>query len=206
MGIYSIEGVIPVVHPTAFVHPEAVLIGDVHIAAGAYIGPLASLRGDFGRISVGTGANVQDSCVLHSFPGSTCTVEDEGHIGHAAILHGCTIRSGAMVGMNAVIMDNADIGSRALVAANSFVAAETVIPPDHLAAGNPAQVVRQLDEATLAWKANGIKVYQDLTRRSRTTLRQVQPLEAIEPNRPTLSTTSATSIPLREFRRQRQIG
>lgn len=203
MGIYSIEGVIPVVHPTAFVHPEAVLIGDVHIGAGSYVGPLASLRGDFGRISVGSGANVQDCCVLHSFPGSVCAVEDEGHIGHGAVLHGCTVRSGAMVGMNAVVMDNADIGSRALVAANSFVAAETVVPADHLAAGNPARVVRQLDEDMLAWKANGITVYQELARRSRATLARVEPLEEIEPDRPSLSTTSATSVPLREFRRNR---
>ena len=115
MGIYAIDGVVPVVHPDAFVHPEAVLIGDVHIGAGAYVGPLASLRGDFGRIELGAGANIQDSCVMHSFPGAGCTVEPEGHIGHGAVLHGCTVRSGAMVGMNAVVMDGADIGSRALV-------------------------------------------------------------------------------------------
>src|SRR6478736_6744739 len=92
------------------VHPEAVLIGDVHVGAGAYVGPLASMRGDFGRIELGAGANLQDSCVMHSFPGAGCTVEPEGHIGHGAVLHGCTVRSGAMVGMNAVVMDGADIG------------------------------------------------------------------------------------------------
>ena len=202
MGVYAIEGVVPVVHPEAFVHPEAVLIGDVHVGAGAYVGPLASLRGDFGRIELGAGANLQDSCVMHSFPGAGCTVEPEGHIGHGAILHGCTVRSGAMVGMNAVVMDGADIGERALVGANAFVPAGLVVPAEHLAAGNPAKVVRELDADALAWKANGIRVYQALAERSRATLVAVAPLAEVEPDRPSLTTTTATSVPLHEFRRQ----
>ena len=202
MGIYEIDGVIPVVDPSAFVHPEAVLIGDVHVGAGAYVGPLASLRGDFGTIVLGAGANLQDSCVMHSFPGAACTVEPEGHIGHGAVLHGCTIHSGAMVGMNSVVMDGADIGERALVGANSFVPAGLEVPADHLAAGNPAKVVRELDADALAWKANGIRVYQELAVRSRASLRAVEPLSEVEPDRPTLSTTEATSVPLHEFRRR----
>jgi len=203
VGVYEIEGVVPVVHPAAFVHPEAVLIGDVHVGAGAYVGPLASLRGDFGRISLGAGANLQDCCVVHSFPGAACTVEDEGHIGHGAVLHGCTVRSGAMVGMNAVVMDGADVGARALVGANAFVPAGLAVPADHLAAGNPAKVVRELDEDALAWKANGIRVYQELARRSRATLKPAVPLAEPEPDRPSLTTTTATSVPLHEFRRRR---
>ncbi len=107
---------------------------------------------------------------MHSFPGAGCTVEPEGHIGHGAVLHGCTVRSGAMVGMNAVVMDGADIGGRALVAANAFVPAGLVVPADHLAAGNPAKVIKELDADALAWKANGIQVYQELARRCRATL------------------------------------
>ena len=203
MGVYSIEGVVPVVHPEAFVHPDAVLIGDVHVGAGAYVGPLASLRGDFGRIELGAGANLQDSCVMHSFHGAGCPVEPEGHIGHGAVLHGCTVRSGAMVGMNAVVMDGADIGGRALVAANAFVPAGLVVPANHLAAGNPAKVVKELDADALAWKANGIRVYQELARRCRATLLAVEPLAEEEPDRPSLSTTTATSVPLHEFRRRK---
>lgn len=200
MGVWSIEGVVPVVHPEAFVHPEAVLIGDVHVGAGAYVGPLASLRGDFGRIELGAGANLQDCCVMHSFPGAGCTVEPEGHIGHGAVLHGCTVRSGAMVGMNAVVMDGADVGERALVAANAFIPAGLVVPADHLAAGNPGKVVKELDADALAWKANGIRVYQELARRSRATLVACEPLAEVEADRPRLSTTTATSVPLHEFR------
>ena len=204
MGVYAIDGVVPVVHPDAFVHPEAVLIGDVHIGAGAYVGPLASLRGDFGRIELGAGANIQDSCVMHSFPGAGCTVEPEGHIGHGAVLHGCTVRSGAMVGMNTVVMDGADIGRRALVGANAFIPAGLVVPADHLAAGNPGKVIKELDAEALAWKANGIRVYQELARRSLASLVAVVPLREEEPDRPSLptsSTAASTSKPLHEFRR-----
>lgn len=202
MAVYSIEGVVPVVHPEAFVHPNAVLIGDVHVGAGAYVGPLASLRGDFGRIELGAGANLQDSCVMHSFPGAACTVEPEGHVGHGAVLHGCIVRSGAMVGMNAVVMDGADIGTRALVAANAFIPAGLVVPPDHLAAGNPGKVIKELDADALAWKANGIAVYQELARRSRATLVACDPLEEVEADRPTLATTAIDSVPLHERRRR----
>ena len=100
MKVYEIDGIVPVVDPTAYVHPSAVLIGDVLVGAGAYIGPCASLRGDFGRLFIGAGANVQDCCVMHGFPGSDTIVEEHGHIGHGAILHGCIVRRNGMVGMN----------------------------------------------------------------------------------------------------------
>jgi phenylacetic acid degradation protein len=200
MGCYEIDGVVPVVAPTAFVHPDAVLIGDVIVGDGAYVGPLASLRGDFGRITVGAGANVQDGCVLHCFPGAACTVEPEGHIGHGAVLHGCTVRSGAMVGMNAVVMDGAVIGARALVGASAFVAAGFEVPAEALAAGNPAKIVRQLDEQMLAWKANGIRVYQELARRSLASLRPAAPLAAIDPGRAELPVGRDRSVPLHEYR------
>jgi phenylacetic acid degradation protein len=189
MGIYEIDGVVPVVHPEAFVHPDAVLIGDVVVGRGTYVGPMASLRGDFGRILVGEGANVQDGCVLHAYPGADCVVEDEGHIGHVAVLHGCTIRRGALVGISSVILDGADIGARSLVGAHSF-----------LRAGCPARIVRPLTETELAWKANGIRVYQDLARRSLATLRPVTPLTEVVPDRPRVSTGRDVAAPPHERR------
>ena len=108
MPSYSIEGVIPVVHPSAYVHPTAVLIGDVHIGPNCYVGPNASLRGDFGRIVLLAGANVQDNCVMHGFPQQDTVVEENGHIGHGAVLHSCIVRRDALVGMNAVVMDEAE--------------------------------------------------------------------------------------------------
>src|SRR5258705_11521329 len=152
LPVGSIDGAIPVVDPTAYVHPSAVLIGDVIIGPGCYIGPTACLRGDFGRLEVRAGANVQDSCVLHAYPGVETVVEEDGHIGHGAILHGCTIKRDALVGMNAVVNDSAVIGESAVVAAMAFVKAEMVVPPRSLVAGIPARVLRELSDEELAWK------------------------------------------------------
>lgn len=142
MPCYSIEGVIPVVDPSAYVHPTAVLIGDVIVGPDCYVGPTACLRGDFGRIVLQRGANVQDTCVIHGFPGHDTVVEENGHIGHGAVLHSCTVRRDALVGMNAVVMDEAVVGEQAIVAACAFVRAGMQIPPRTLAAGLPAKVVR----------------------------------------------------------------
>ncbi|MFG2040594.1 gamma carbonic anhydrase family protein [Dactylosporangium sp. NPDC048998] len=196
MPAYSIEGVIPVVHPTAYVHPTAVLIGDVHVGAGCYVGPLASLRGDFGRIVMLEGSNLQDSCVFHTFPGTTAVLGRAGHVGHGAVLHGCRIGAGVLVGMNAVVMDDAEIGDEAFVGAHAFVKAGFVVPPRTLAAGSPARVVRELTAQEIAWKANGTRVYRELAVRSRETLREVAPLAEAEADRPELSTSAATAVPL----------
>ena len=181
--VYSIDGVTPVVDPTAFVHPTAVLIGDVVVGPGAYIGPCASLRGDFGRLVIGRGANVQDCCVMHSFPGAEAVVEEDGHIGHGAVLHGCVVRRNGMVGMNAVVMDKAVVGESAIVAAQAFVRAGMEIPARHLAAGTPAKVLRELGEEEVAWKSEGTRFYQDLARRSLATMVETEALTAEEPGR-----------------------
>ncbi len=181
--IYSIDGIIPVVHPSAFVHPTAVLIGDVLVGAGCYIGPNASLRGDFGRCILEGGSNLQDSCVMHSFPGMDTLVERDGHIGHGAVLHGCHIGSNAMIGMNAVVMDGAQIGESSIVAACAFVKANCKIPPRSLAVGIPAKVLRELTEAEMSWKAQGTALYQQLAKRSLQTMQEVTALCEPEPDR-----------------------
>jgi phenylacetic acid degradation protein len=148
------------------------------VGANCYIGPFASLRGDFGRIEVRAGANVQDNCVMHGFPGTDTIVEEDGHIGHGAILHGCTIGRNALVGMNAVINDNAQVGEDAFVAAMAFVKARFVVPPRTLVAGMPAKIVRPLTDEEIAWKVEGTLSYQELARRSLATLRAVPALTA----------------------------
>ena len=183
LTVYAIDGITPVVDPTAYVHPSAVLIGDVIIGPGCYVGPCASLRGDFGRIDVRAGANIQDSCVMHGFPSTDTIVEEEGHIGHAAVLHGCIVRRNALVGMNAVVNDNAEIGESAIVAAMAFVKAGFIVPPRTLVAGIPARVMRELTAQEMAWKVEGTRSYQELTRRSLTTMTATSPLVAVEPGR-----------------------
>ena len=128
MPIYEFEGIRPVVDPTAFVHPTAVLIGDVIIGSNSFVGPCAAMRGDIGRLIMEKGSNLQDTCVVHSFPGDDTIIEEDGHIGHGAVLHGCRIKKNAMVGMNAVVMDNAVIGENSFVAAMAFEKAGMVIP------------------------------------------------------------------------------
>ena len=183
LRVYAIDGIVPVVDPTAFVHPTAILIGDVIVGPGCYIGPAACLRGDFGRLIIERGANVQDTCVMHGFPGTDTVVEEDGHIGHGAVLHGCRIRKNALVGMNAVIMDNAVVGESSIVAACAFVKAGAEIPPRSLAAGTPAKVIRELSDAEIAWKSDGTRTYQDLARRSLATMVETAPLTAAEPDR-----------------------
>ncbi|HET6467314.1 MAG TPA: phenylacetic acid degradation protein PaaY [Geminicoccaceae bacterium] len=182
--IYAFAGIRPVVDPAAFVHPDAVVIGDVIIGAGVYIAPGASLRGDMGRLIVEAGANVQDNCVMHGFPGKDCVIEEQGHVGHGAVLHGCRVGRNALVGMSSVVMDGAEIGADSFVAAMSFVKAGFVVPAGTLVAGIPARVVRELKPEEIAWKSQGTAEYQALARLSRETLVPCEPLAAAEPDRP----------------------
>ncbi|WP_276850268.1 phenylacetic acid degradation protein PaaY [Enterobacter oligotrophicus] len=189
MPVYQIDGLTPVVPEESYVHPTAVLIGDVILGKGVYIGPNASLRGDFGRIVVKDGANVQDNCVMHGFPDQDTVVEEDGHIGHSAILHGCIIRRNALVGMNVVVMDGAVIGENSIVGAAAFVKAKAEMPANHLIIGSPAKAIRELSEQELAWKQQGTREYQMLVERCKRTMHQVEPLREIEPERkrPTFS-------------------
>ncbi|WP_431274952.1 phenylacetic acid degradation protein PaaY [Variovorax ureilyticus] len=184
MPCYSIEGVVPVIDPSAYVHPTAVLIGDVIVGPECYVGPCAVLRGDFGRIELKRGSNLQDTCVVHGFPQQDTVVEENGHIGHGAVLHSCIVRRNALVGMNAVVMDEAEVGEAAILAACAFVPAGKKIPPRSLAAGMPAKVIRELTDQEVAWKLEGTKTYQDLTRRSLASMQQVEALTAVEESRP----------------------
>lgn len=200
MPVYAFGELVPVVSPEAYVHPEAVLIGDVLIGPGCYVGPLASLRGDLGRIELQHGSNVQDSCVLHCFPGRSTIIEPDGHIGHGAVLHGCRIGRGALVGINAVVMDGATIGAWSFVAAHSFVASEANMPERWLVQGTPARPKRALTDAEIAWKANGTRVYQDLARRSKGAIRLAEPRTEVEEARPSRDADSLAAVPLRSYR------
>lgn len=192
--VYEINGVRPVVHPTAYVHPSAVLVGDVIVGPRCYVGPLASLRGDFGRIILEEGSNVQDGCVMHGFANCDTVVEADGHIGHGAVLHGCRIGRNALVGMNAVVMDNAVVGSESIVAAMSFVKANMAIPPRSMVMGMPARIVREVTDEEIAWKNTGTAQYHELAVRSGDTMREVEAFTEPEPDRRRIAWES--SVPL----------
>ena len=181
--VYSIDGVVPVIDPSAFVHPTAVLIGDVIVGPRCYVGPCACLRGDFGRLILEEGSNLQDTCVMHGFPDADTVVETNGHIGHGAVLHGCRIGRNSLVGMNAVVSDGAIVGESCIVAALAFIKAGAVIPPRSLIVGIPGKIVRELTDAEIAWKNEATAVYQALAVRSLKGLQPTEALTAVELNR-----------------------
>lgn len=190
MSYYAFEGLIPVVHPEAYIHPSAVLIGDVIVGAGVYVGPHASLRGDYGRLILEPGSNLQDGCIMHGYCDTDTVVGKNGHIGHGAILHGCVIGRDALVGMNSVIMDGAVIGEESIVAAMSFVKAGFIGAARQLLVGSPARFIRDVTEEELHWKQLNTREYQDLAIRCRSSLYETQPLRQSEKNRPRLKGTT----------------
>jgi phenylacetic acid degradation protein len=202
MPCYALEEVVPVVDPSAYVHPSAVLIGDVIVGPGCYVGPCASLRGDFGRIVLESGVNVQDTCVLHGFPERETRVGENGHIGHGAVIHSCTIGRDVLIGMNAVVMDDAEIGAQSVVAACAFVPAGLKVPPRSLITGVPGRIQRLLTDDEIAWKHAGTLAYQDLTRRSLRSLRETPPRSEIEPDRPRLKVPKVQSLAALKQRRE----
>lgn len=181
--VYEIDGIVPVIDKTAFVHPDAILIGDVIVGPGVYVGPACCLRGDFGRLILKEGSNIQDTCVMHGFPGTDTVVEKNGHIGHGAVLHGCVIGEDALVGMNAVIMDGAVIGPECIVAASAFVRAGMKFDRRTLIGGMPAKIMRTVTDEEFAWKRAGTKEYQDLTIRSLKSMKPATALSEVEENR-----------------------
>lgn len=190
--IYAFDGFIPVVHASAFVHPQAAVTGNVIIGRDVYIGPGAAIRGDWGGIVIEDGCNVQENCTVHMFPGVTVVLEQGAHIGHGAIVHGARIGANALVGMNAVIMDNAVIGAGSIVGALAFVPAEMQVPERSVVVGNPARVVKQVTDEMLAWKSGGTELYQQLPAAMRDTWRVVEPLRELPADRPTQSAVLKT--------------
>ncbi|WP_041267239.1 acyltransferase [Geotalea daltonii] len=181
--VYEMGGVIPVIDPTSFVHPDAVIIGDVIIGPNSYIGACACLRGDLGRIVISAGANIQDTCVIHSFPEVDVIVGENGHVGHGAILHGCTIGRNALIGMNAVVMDHAVIGENSFVAAMAFVKSGMTTGANMLIGGMPAREIRPLEKEEITRKAQGTLLYQWLAAQSKVSMREAEPLTEAEPDR-----------------------
>ena len=200
--VYAMDGVVPVVDPTAFVHPTAVLTGDVVVGADCYIGPSASLRADFGRIVVGRGSNVQDNCTVHCFAGGGTLIGERCNVGHGAVLHGCALGDRVLVGMNSVVMDGAEIGDDTLVAALAFVPAAMMVPSNVVLAGIPAKVRRELEEGEKQWKEEGNRDYLNLAVRCRESLEKTEALTELPSEGPRLRVDG--SKPLYLTRREKR--
>lgn len=182
--IYAFKGFIPVVHPTAFVHPQAVVTGNVIIGKAVFIGACANIRGDFGGIIIKDGCNVQENSTIHMFPAVNVVLEEMAHIGHGAVIHGAHIGKNVLVGMNSVVMDNVHIGNESIIGALSFIKANTKIESRSLVVGNPAKVIKQVSDEMIAWKTKGTKLYQTLPKYYSETMIACEPLREIPANRP----------------------
>jgi carbonic anhydrase/acetyltransferase-like protein (isoleucine patch superfamily) len=190
--IYEFEGFRPVVHESAFIHPQAAIVGNVIIGRDVYVGPGAAIRGDWGGIEIADGCNVQENCTVHMFPGIVVVLERSAHIGHGAVVHGARIGRNSLIGMNAVIMDNATVGAECVVGALTFVPADMQIPDRKVVVGNPAKIVKDVSDEMLAWKTAGTRLYQSLPKRLYDTLRECEPLREIPADRPAQQTSYRT--------------
>jgi carbonic anhydrase/acetyltransferase-like protein (isoleucine patch superfamily) len=174
--IYEFNNYIPVIHESSFIHPLAAITGNVIIGKDCYIGPGAAIRGDWGKIIIEDGCNVQENCIIHMFPGVTVLLKESAHIGHGAIIHGATIGKNCLVGMNAVIMDNVELGDESIIGALTFIKQDEKIPARSLVAGNPGKIIKQVSDEMIAWKTEGTKLYQLLPKEMFESWKEVEPL------------------------------
>ena len=181
--IYEFNGYRPVIHPSAFIHPQAAVTGNVIIGRDVYVGPGAALRGDWGQILIEDGCNVQENCTLHMFPGLRVHLQEAAHIGHGAIIHGATIGRNSLIGMNAVLMDEVEIGEECIVGALCFVKNGEKIPRRSLVVGNPGKIIRELSDEMVAWKTEGTALYQRLPAECYASLRPCEPLREVPEDR-----------------------
>jgi len=182
--IYEFNGYIPVIDESSFVHPQATVTGNVIIGKNVYIGPGAALRGDWGEIQIHDGCNVQENCTIHMFPGKSVILHAAAHIGHGAIIHGATIGRNSMIGMNSVLMDDVEIGDECIVGALTFIRAGEHFPARSMIVGSPARIVKTISDEMINWKSEGTRLYQQLPKDCKETLKQCEPLRAIPANRP----------------------
>lgn len=182
-NIFEFNGMRPVIHESAFVHPNATVTGCVTIGSNVYIGPGAAIRGDWGEIIIEDGCNVQENCTIHMFPGLTVRLEPSAHIGHGAVIHGAVIGRNVLVGMNSVIMDRVVVGADSIVGALSFLPEGMEIPERKIVVGNPAKIVKEMTGEMIAWKTKGTALYQSLPGELQATLRACEPLRNPDPSR-----------------------
>lgn len=182
-NIFEFNGYRPVIHESAFIHPNATVTGNVIIGKNVYIGPGAALRGDWGAIIIEDGCNVQENCTIHMFPGVTVHLKEAAHIGHGAIIHGATLGKNVLVGMNAVIMDRVIVGDNSLIGALCFVPEGMQIPKRKIVVGNPAKIIKDITDEMIDWKTQGTKLYQQLPNDLYKTWKPCEPLREIPADR-----------------------
>lgn len=175
--IFEFNGIKPVIDSSSFIHPQANVTGNVVIGKNVYVGPGSVIRGDFGKVIIKDGANVQENCTIHMFPGVTVTINEGAHLGHGCIIHGATIGCNSLIGMNAVILDDAIVGKECIVGALTLVNSEMVVADRKVIVGNPGKIIKDVSEDMIAWKSEGTKIYQSLPKDCQKFLKETVPLE-----------------------------
>lgn len=167
MAIYEFEGKRPIIGKSSYIHPQAVIIGDVSIGEDCFIAAGVLIRADDGKIIIGNGTNVQEGSIIHTQPFSTALIGNDVLIGHAAIVHGpCILADKSTIGMGAILLMGCEMESESLLAAGSLLAPGKVVSKKKLAIGNPAKEIKEMDEEMLAMNAAGVQVYKDMAKRS----------------------------------------
>ncbi len=190
--IYSFKDIIPVIHESSFIHPQAAVTGNVIIGKNCYVGPGAAIRGDWGKIIIEDGCNVQENCTIHMFPGVTVWLKENAHIGHGAIVHGAVIGRNCLVGMNSVIMDNVELGDESIVGALTLIKEGEKIPGRSIVIGNPGKIVKEVSDEMINWKTKGTELYQSLPKDMFEQFKPVDPLRQIPDNQPEPPATYST--------------
>jgi carbonic anhydrase/acetyltransferase-like protein (isoleucine patch superfamily) len=175
LAIYEFEGKVPKIGKGTFVHPEAVIIGDVEIGDNCYIGATAVLRADTGKIKIGDGTNVQDGAIIHADPGTEAVIGRNNLIGHGAMLHGpLVVGEDVMVGISSVVLTGCEIGDGCIIGAGSVVRNNTKLAPRRMVAGVPASEVREVSENAVTMTKIGVQIYQERAARSLRGMKKVE--------------------------------
>lgn len=172
MAIYPYNGKQPDIHSTAFIADYTTITGDVKIGQLSSIWFNCTIRGDVAPTRIGNRVNIQDNSVLHQSPGNTLFIEDEVTVGHQVILHSCRIKKKALIGMGSIILDNAEIGEGAFIGAGSLIPQGKVIPPNTVAFGRPAKVIREVNDED---RAEMVRIVQEYEERGQYYKRMIEP-------------------------------
>lgn len=164
MTILEYKGKRPQIGKGVFIAPGASIIGDVIIGDGASVWFGAVIRGDFGSIRIGSGSSIQDNTVIHVMPDCETLIGENVTVAHGAVLHGCRVGRGAVIGMRSVLQDFCEIGEEAMIAAGSVVTNGTVVPARHLAAGVPAKIKKEISGSSRMWVTGSSSSYRELAR------------------------------------------
>jgi carbonic anhydrase/acetyltransferase-like protein (isoleucine patch superfamily) len=173
MPIYQLDGKSPKISKTSYVHPQAVIIGNVEIGSHCFVGPGAVLRGDFGRIKIGEKTIIQENCILHVGVNETTSIHDHVIITHGAVVHDVTLKPYVVVGMGAILMHGVFVEDHVLIGAGSLVKEGVHIRSRTVVAGSPARIIKPLSNEQKKGIHRGVKLYQDLLKRYLKTCREV---------------------------------